>query len=568
MNLPTLVVIHAALIGVWLASGLFTLWISSRSWHWFLRLLILIISVIPLIAIEALDLMLAVLVCNLTMFFPIAYFCRRPKPNRDSQSSSGQTDSPQASQLVRWGIMDLLLGTALIAIVVTQFQVDLSKQQFSLLATVLFGCLSGTILLLGVAAIYGPWNWRRRAIICIGLLVVAVMLSFAFGKSDVLNGQTMTALNSGFVSYCKTIPLVAGAFMLATLGAFRFQRGSWKPKPLQSIFWDRVRWVHFSLSQLLIAALVIPCLASLPWVYSKLLVSYPVVAESNLQGDQNGFLELVAAGKTFSQSNILEGTTLLLPGPRIRQEVQRYESEFAQVKTALSRDLLTAKTWTDSNPSPLIVGGHISETRSIARALDVKARQEIHDGNFDIAMSDGCSCVKLRIPLSRSGIIIDALLGLALESTGLTPIHNATSDASVEKLQQALALLQEMDAMPDDAHGICQQERETFWHHSNWTYRLFLLGMEDVHDGIAVQLDSSFRQHRASRRQLITCLALEMFYRDLQRYPEQLGDLVPKYLDSVPLDPYTTTDSSEALSLRYTLQEKASGPTALTMAAA
>lgn len=174
-------------------------------------------------------------------------------------------------------------------------------------------------------------------------------------------------------------------------------------------------------------------------------------------------------------------------------------------------------------------------------------------------MSDRCSCVKLRIPLSRSGIIIDALAGLALESIGLTPIHNTTSDASVEKLQHALALLQEMDAMPDDAHGICRQERETFWRHSNWTYRLFLLGMEDVYDGIAVQLETSFRQHRASRRQLITCLALGMFHREQQRYPGQLGNLVPKYLDSVPLDPYTTTDSSEALSLRYTLQENGQG---------
>jgi len=63
MKLTTLLLVISALPGVWLAYGFFALWISSRSWHWFFQLAILIASVTPLIAIEAPDLMLAVLVC-------------------------------------------------------------------------------------------------------------------------------------------------------------------------------------------------------------------------------------------------------------------------------------------------------------------------------------------------------------------------------------------------------------------------------------------------------------------------------------------------------------------------
>jgi len=150
--------------------------------------------------------------------------------------------------------------------------------------------------------------------------------------------------------------------------------------------------------------------------------------------------------------------TLSLPGPQLRQEVKRYQSTFASVETALNCELLTAKTWSISNPQPILEGNSQSSTniRSVARALSNKSRQETHDGNFNIAIEDGCQCLKLRIPLSRSGLIVDA----------------ATAGASAEKLREALAVLKEMDALPDDADWICQQEKEEMWRHLNWRWKI------------------------------------------------------------------------------------------------
>lgn len=347
--------------------------------------------------------------------------------------------------------------------------------------------------------------------------------------------------------------------MLVSLLALRTQWGDWKPKPLESKFWNRVRSIQLTFHCLLIAGMLIMCLVSLPFTYSKLLTYYPVAAEDNPQTGPNGFLELLDAGQTLSQSTVLEGVTLSLPGPQLRQEVKRYQSAFASVETALNCELLTAKTWSISNPRPILEGNSQSSTniRSVARALSNKSRQETHDGNFNIAIEDGCQCLKLRIPLSRSGLIVDALVGHAFESIALTPIQNATAGASAEKLRKALAVLKEMDALPDDAKWICQQEKEEMWRHLNWKQRLSLWLMEDTYEALDHNLKHSFRRHCVLRRQLIISIALELFRRDQQRYPQVLSDLVPQYLDSIPQDPFASEDSDG--SFKYALEKD--GPT-------
>jgi len=61
--------------------------------------------------------------------------------------------------------------------------------------------------------------------------------------------------------------------------------------------------------------------------------------------------------------------------------------------------------------------------------------------------------------------------------------------------------------------------------------------MEDIYEILDHNLEASFWKHRATRRQLIISIALELFHRDQQRYPQALSDLVPQYLDSIPQDP-------------------------------
>ena len=61
-----------SLVGIWLLYSLFATWIATRTWHWFVRFVLISMAAFVLQAIEASDLMLMQLFNCLTVFLLFA----------------------------------------------------------------------------------------------------------------------------------------------------------------------------------------------------------------------------------------------------------------------------------------------------------------------------------------------------------------------------------------------------------------------------------------------------------------------------------------------------------------
>ena len=83
------------------------------------------------------------------------------------------------------------------------------------------------------------------------------------------------------------------------------------------------------------------------------------------------------------------------------------------------------------------------------------------------------------------------------------------------------------------------------WNYYNpsWLGRLTDLcyGVETIYN-FETYIMEPIRRSQATRRQVITLIALEQYKRKHGLYPKKLFDLVPSYLPEVPLDPFADED--------------------------
>lgn len=512
--------------GIWVLYGLLALWISSRRWHWSVRIAILMTSVAPILAIEAPDLMLMLLASNLVIFGPVAYVAGRATKELD--------DSRDAQPFVRWSVTDLLLGTALAAGMISLLNVDLAGQDVLRLTAIVFGVVVGVSQLIGIAIGRSQFRWRvwLAALMGLGLLVV---LWYAF-----INGTDAVqfTIAGGALAGSTSVPLVSVAVVIAHLVFYYHARlraiesgkdDSRLRTRLSNLFVVTMWWgsvLGMTFIALLAGAL-----------YCELLCKYEDTQPVAVTEGTNGYHALVDAGEAFSKSQIFDGPVDFLPGTTVRQEIQAYASTFDAVEEALGQPLLVSDRKGKLDPIDPFSGymDGMMHMRSIARALRVKSRQALDDGDADTALAEATRCMKLRMPLSRSQLMVGELIGIAVEGIGADAAYAALKDASVDALETSLQVLQELEALPIDFSAIQDKEQKLLWQKGNWKYRLAILSAhEDSNDLITLVLKRSV----ACRRQLMLAICLELDRRETVELPKSLDELVPKYLEQVPEDPF------------------------------
>src|SRR5262245_27471098 len=181
-------------------------------------------------------------------------------------------------------------------------------------------------------------------------------------------------------------------------------------------------------------------------------------------------------------------------------------------------------------------------TRDLARALDADSADAQAAGDLDRACTLALANVRLGLMLRRGSTLIEYLIGTAIQGFTAKRLITARADVSPEQARRIITVLQQSLDQQENLNAIKYRDRVMAERAYGWAARLSnILDSAGLPSQIylAGTIDEPQRRTATTVRLLQADLALRLYQTDHGALPERLGDLVPKYLPTVPLDPYS-----------------------------
>ncbi|NOS70186.1 MAG: hypothetical protein HOP33_09675 [Verrucomicrobia bacterium] len=208
------------------------------------------------------------------------------------------------------------------------------------------------------------------------------------------------------------------------------------------------------------------------------------------------------------------------------------------VRTGLSRECLLPTEAIILNFTNVLMDS-LPGPRRLAQLLNGEGRLAELEGRTNDAARSYIHCIRLGNEVSRGGVLINRMVGMACEAIGCSALARIAPKISRE---QSVAVVAELMAMETNAmtwNEVITNEK-AFMRHARqdsfnpirpfvdwWQSRAVLKGTKNKHDISA-----------AKRRLIAVELALRIYQIERGQPPTQLSDLVPRYLPRIPIDPF------------------------------
>jgi hypothetical protein len=186
-----------------------------------------------------------------------------------------------------------------------------------------------------------------------------------------------------------------------------------------------------------------------------------------------------------------------------------------------------------------VITGDLVALKSLAKMLSAEGRLAEIDNRPADATRSYTDSIRLGNEMSRGGLLINRLVGIACEHMGLIPLVKLLPKLNCEQMRAVVAELEQIDEGTVPWREVLQNEnrfvRAQMGKYPNpikllsdlWQGRRMRRGALETHDLAAAHL-----------RLLIVELALRSYKCDQGSGPGNLTQLVPKYLREVPKDPF------------------------------
>lgn len=203
--------------------------------------------------------------------------------------------------------------------------------------------------------------------------------------------------------------------------------------------------------------------------------------------------------------------------------------------------------WAPLNSREASVSSHQSQEfvlyklGAFSAVLDADAEQAMQRKDFDAAMPYVMAQLQMGDNLHRRGFVMHRWAG----SIGMMRMAALRNDVSTANARQVLTLLRRFERDHEPIDVTLQREQAWEDREQNWRSRLKRLDGStrgSVGNLSKMQIRSLREADHYSPilpRLLAAELALRVFREDHGRLPLKLDELVPKYLDSVPIDPFS-----------------------------
>ncbi|HEV3338794.1 MAG TPA: hypothetical protein VG125_00510 [Pirellulales bacterium] len=266
---------------------------------------------------------------------------------------------------------------------------------------------------------------------------------------------------------------------------------------------------QLSLAVLLTAMSLLPVIAFFQMVF-------PTPVPISRLPVPNAYIELTRIGKDLAENKPAD-----------------YKPSLNAARQALGIDSLVPITYAAND---VHLAPH-SELRTLAQHWLSEGRSAETDGRFDDACETYLDMIRAGARTSRGGLVLEWLLSRAMfVKDGLNGIQRGRDRLSYSKSRQTCVAIRSLGAMLEPVETSIEREHIYAQYAFGWRARIRFLPVVDLD----LETLKRTEAHWHALMRLLECdLSARCFERDCGTPPERLEDLVPAFLPSLPLDPYT-----------------------------
>jgi hypothetical protein len=250
----------------------------------------------------------------------------------------------------------------------------------------------------------------------------------------------------------------------------------------------------------------------------------------------NGYADLVQAWRMLAE-NTDDFSTLNEPDLRIL--VAKNADALRLARTGLSRPCQVPLDFSHPDPSYFT---NLAKCKYLAQAFVAEGRlRELENRPGDAADSYD-TAIRLGIATSNGGLIIDSLVGVAIEAIGTVRLEKLAPTLDAKQCRQAAAAIESSDAGREPVTAILERERA-------WSRRVYGLRGQIARLVMFKSLRQSEQRivgrvnaQQTRERTLLIQLASRAYELETGKPAKNLADLVPAYLKAIPQNPTTGTN--------------------------
>jgi hypothetical protein len=188
--------------------------------------------------------------------------------------------------------------------------------------------------------------------------------------------------------------------------------------------------------------------------------------------------------------------------------------------------------------------GETMAARDVERVFRAAGMLAVHEERYLDAADTAAELVRFGHEAFRGGVMIDRLIGIAVEHNGLELMETLTNKLDAAGCRELAARLEEVDRARETSAEVLANEAE--WSRKGTTVRQRIEHWFSPLRGIGEEAVAGFLtrmdDHDRKRRRLILHFAARTYELEQGRKPARASELVPEYLEAVPKDPETGAD--------------------------
>jgi hypothetical protein len=250
----------------------------------------------------------------------------------------------------------------------------------------------------------------------------------------------------------------------------------------------------------------------------------------------NGYDDFVKAGGMIADDSWHYGT---MSEEKLRAFVQTNAEALKLARAGLDRK---CRVPLDYSPTGTVRMDRLSRIKALSDAMSAAGRLAELEHRPTDAAEAYLAVIRLGSATSQGGILIDSLVGVAVEGVGSSCLEKLAPTLDAKQCLAAAAILESCESSREPPAAIWARER---------TWARQALGLKGLYIRLVCfrslkqseQRATAKLQRQASRvRHLLIELAARAYELEKGERPRSLADLVPVYLKTIPQDPLTGTN--------------------------
>ena len=250
----------------------------------------------------------------------------------------------------------------------------------------------------------------------------------------------------------------------------------------------------------------------------------------------NGYDEFVKAGKMVDERS---SDYRDMSEAELRGLVSTNAEALKVARIGLSRECRVPLEFTPTEDKHFLELPQVKRLAFMLAAEGKLAELEKRPGDAACSYLDA---VRIGHALSRGGVIIDSLVGVAVQAIGTQPLERLVPRLDVKQCRELAAALETIESKRESSDDVLNQEhawsRRTYGLKGQFIRLVTYRSLKQMEDKLAAKL----KAQQARAQLLLVQAAARAYELEKGQRPKTLDDLVPAYLKAIPQDPVTGTN--------------------------